>query len=436
MKTTLPPSPSFTWRSKTVAPLRLFIGAHNFQNRVSRQHHSAQGQVLLPRQIMTFFTSPTISRSSSFSPSNHRATGIGSPANQVLRSPASRKKSNQAKFAVVGGFIFGASATTAIILTVQGMNHKDEPSPRQSADSYIPNTLDSPKENKNEVASRSSEVWTVSEAASTTESASIVPTTAPRLQGLKTIVESIPRLVTTHNESNGESDLDFMSAGLPTFLPSGLTDLPTKGEDGVPSTSVPTFSPTGLLPTDLPTQGQDDVIPIQKRSSEVGFRLRLFWDDGYFWQERRTETWWCMCCADNNKCKRNSKLQIDDCRNASRSTRFAVKRINENYQASDVHWRPCPCVSLLLIFPQFRVVNSNYCMQKMRGRSIRLKPCSNRNKLQQFKDYSPTEKFDLRPVRYPSRCLSQHHHPKQGEEIYAETCSKAHRHDTGYWIAY
>ncbi|EJK69809.1 hypothetical protein THAOC_08895, partial [Thalassiosira oceanica] len=82
-----------------------------------------------------------------------------------------------------------------------------------------------------------------------------------------------------------------------------------------------------------------------------------------------------------------------------------------------------------------RVTNTKLCLQKMRGRSLRLKPCS-KNKLQQFKDYSLTEKFDLRPVRYSSRCLSQHHHPKQDEEVYAETCAKAHRHDTGYWIAY
>lgn len=409
MKTTLPPSPSFAC-SKMVVPCLMIHQSSQFPQ------PSFETPLRYPDKFnMTFFTSPTISRSSSFSPSNHRATGIGSPANQVLRSPTNRKKSNQAKFAAVGGFIFGASASTAIILTIQTMNHEEEPSPRRSTDAYIPSiSLDPPQDNNvNEVASRSSEVWFA------TESASIVPTTAPRLEGLKAIVESVPTLAAAHNESNEEND------GIPTFLPSGVlpTELPTQGEDVVPpSTSVPTFSPTGLLPTDLPTQGLYDsnikltALPIQKRSSEVGFRLRLYWEEGYFWQERSTETWWCMSCADNYQCKRNSKLKINNCKVASnRDTRFVVKRINRNYQ--------------------FRVTNTKLCLQKMRGRSLRLKPCS-KNKLQQFKDYSLTEKFDLRPVRYSSRCLSQHHHPKQDEEVYAETCAKAHRHDTGYWIAY
>ncbi len=46
------------------------------------------------------------------------------------------------------------------------------------------------------------------------------------------------------------------------------------------------------------------------------------------------------------------------------------------------------------------------------------------------------EKFDLRPIGSKNRCLSNHHHPKGGETIYAETCYKAHRVDTGYWVAY
>ena len=27
---------------------------------------------------------------------------------------------------------------------------------------------------------------------------------------------------------------------------------------------------------------------------EESFRLRLYWEDGYFWQEDKDEMWWCM----------------------------------------------------------------------------------------------------------------------------------------------
>ena len=87
---------------------------------------------------------------------------------------------------------------------------------------------------------------------------------------------------------------------------------------------------------------------------------------------------------------------------------------------------------------QFRISNTNLCLQKMGDqRAIKLKPCKEYQPLQLFVGYeSGIEKFDIRPVNYTDRCLSNHHHPKANEMIYAETCKKAHRTDTGYWIAY
>jgi hypothetical protein len=91
---------------------------------------------------------------------------------------------------------------------------------------------------------------------------------------------------------------------------------------------------------------------------------------------------------------------------------------------------------------QFRVSGTNLCLQKMGSRrAISLRSCRqpNRNnfQLQLFKGFRPDgEKFDLRPNNAPDRCLSNHHHPKAKEIVYAETCVKAHKPDTGYWVAY
>jgi hypothetical protein len=55
---------------------------------------------------------------------------------------------------------------------------------------------------------------------------------------------------------------------------------------------VPTPTPTDE-PTSRPTAGRAaarTVVPPEPDSS----RLRLYWEEGYFWQEDKDEMWWCM----------------------------------------------------------------------------------------------------------------------------------------------
>ena len=157
------------------------------------------------------------------------------------------------------------------------------------------------------------------------------------------------------------------------------------------------------------------------RSIEVGVRLKLYWQTGYYWQENTEETWWCMSCPDG-VCKLNDKLELRNCkRKSSDDAMFVVQSHGKGHQ--------------------YRVTGTDLCMMKMFSRrAIKLKTCTTKGKrfpLQLFDDFKANgEKFDLRPVKYTSRCLSNHHHPKAGEQIYAETCQKAHKTKTGYWVAY
>jgi len=41
--------------------------------------------------------------------------------------------------------------------------------------------------------------------------------------------------------------------------------------------------------------------------SSGGFRLKLFWREGYYWQESYTETFWCAGCGD---CKENDVMKL------------------------------------------------------------------------------------------------------------------------------
>ena len=211
----------------------------------------------------------------------------------------------------------------------------------------------------------------------------------------------------------------------------GLLFLPTPSPQGqasyvpsaAPSTPIPTYMPTsaGDIPTEVPTQLDDKIVTslVKLRSNnEVGFRLKLYWETGYYWQEEVTEKFWCMSCP-SGECKRYDNMVLRDCeKKTDRDAQFVVTSAGKGHQ--------------------FRVTNSNLCLKKnSQGRAIKLEPCDEEDILQQFDGFkSDGGKFDLKPSTSTKRCLSQHHHPKKGEVVYAETCFKAHRVDTGYWVAY
>lgn len=192
-----------------------------------------------------------------------------------------------------------------------------------------------------------------------------------------------------------------------------------------PSTNIPTYIPTAAdeIPTDMPTQSQDDIISTSlvkvRANKETGFRLKMYWETGYYWQESTTEKFWCMACPSGEVCNRNDKMELRNCKNKSNEdAQFVATSAGKGHQ--------------------FRIANTNLCMQKSRrGSSIRLKKCNKKNKWQHFVGFkSDGKRFDLKPSTSSKRCLSQHHHPKAKEIIFAETCFKAHRVDTGFWEAY
>ena len=125
-----------------------------------------------------------------------------------------------------------------------------------------------------------------------------------------------------------------------------------------------------------------------------------------------------MACP-GGSCQRSEKMELRNCKKKTdKDATFVVSSGAKGHQ--------------------FRVANTNLCLQKMGDRrAIKLKPCKRSNSLQRFVDFKPNGgKFDLRPRGYTANCLTNHHHPKAGETVYAETCKKAHRTKTGYWVAY
>lgn len=67
----------------------------------------------------------------------------------------------------------------------------------------------------------------------------------------------------------------------------------------------------GMLPKDSAVSRRtSNLFDSPTRDANARFRLKLFWKNGYFWQESREETWWCMACGKKGDCKEGEVLRL------------------------------------------------------------------------------------------------------------------------------
>lgn len=95
---------------------------------------------------------------------------------------------------------------------------------------------------------------------------------------------------------------------------------------------------------------------------------------------------------------------------------------------------------------QIQVYGSTLCLERVGGgRSILLQQCNATVQEQRFIGFrSDGQPMELVP--YPGtflkdgvsleRCLTQHHHPRQGERVFAEVCTRARNSQTNLWATY
>ena len=99
---------------------------------------------------------------------------------------------------------------------------------------------------------------------------------------------------------------------------------------------------------------------------------------------------------------------------------------------------------------QLQIHDTNLCVERMGSRSISLQQCNTFVESQRWLGFGVTEQrtagggteikpssgvFMKRGIEYES-CLSQHHHPRQGERVYVQPCHKARSSDTNLWSVY
>lgn len=148
----------------------------------------------------------------------------------------------------------------------------------------------------------------------------------------------------------------------------------------------------------------------QQRNLITYFNMRLYWKQGYQWQESSSEKKWCMKCR-SNRC--------------SKGTGIKVARCNRD------DWRQN------FFFDDGRIRsrrNKDVCLERQ-GRSIVLDNC-NSSQDQVWATLRKDEPFQLRIPGNMDKCVSQHHHPRQDEKIYMTSCKRSTQSQTDKWVVY
>ena len=192
----------------------------------------------------------------------------------------------------------------------------------------------------------------------------------------------------------------------PTPQPvSGPTVEPSAYPTAVPTTATPTTLVPTLRPSTSPTRAPE---PTPAPSPEPlpepyhNTRLRLYWEEGYTWQESTRESFWCMMydyrgqpgtgrCWYGDKsgpCTRD-ELFIARC-NDDKRQRFSIIFIDDNEV-------------------MFKVSRDNRCFQR-NGQKIQLRECDPSNDLQRW--YAQRgrffqRRFEISNVALPDYCATQ-----------------------------
>jgi hypothetical protein len=165
------------------------------------------------------------------------------------------------------------------------------------------------------------------------------------------------------------------------------------------------------IPTPAPTEN-----PTLSPSVFRSFRLRLYWEEGYYWQEERRETFWCMECGE---CQENDSIYIKWC---SDSSRQQFTKVGDTIRPSS---DPSLCFTMT--------------GTRSESRPIRLWPCIDERSGsddQRYEGFHASERFELHPLGDTSLCLSQAHHPKDDERVWPDSCTTTRDDTTSYWITF
>ena len=215
-------------------------------------------------------------------------------------------------------------------------------------------------------------------------------------------------------------------------------------------TADPTNYPTPLA-SELPTISMSPTFHVH--DPNYAFKVRLFWQSGYFWQFQWHQEFYCMECVkcddygsrdgweygcerypsgfrDSSSCQNGDMIWIMDCPDGGVKFNFiTVERTGILVRLDQT--------GLCLERGVYALENGNY---EFKDRLIVVRPCDLSNSQQWWQDFSDLSKFELRPYDHVdlsdtegAMCVSQLHHPKEGEIVSMHECRLCRLYETRYW---
>jgi hypothetical protein len=174
---------------------------------------------------------------------------------------------------------------------------------------------------------------------------------------------------------------------------------------------IAAMSDVGSEPKDR--QLQDDNEVEEDDDDQISFQLKMYWEEGYRWQEETFERKWCLEC--NGACSPGTLLEIQTCDGSSKQ-RFVYEEV--------------PGSGGGRLKPRNR---QDLCWTRQGAQVHELEPCD-LNCRQIILGIRYEGRFEMHPNGLPLDCLEQHHHPRAGEVVRAKDCIESRDDDTSYWV--
>jgi hypothetical protein len=176
---------------------------------------------------------------------------------------------------------------------------------------------------------------------------------------------------------------------------------------------------TTITPTPVPLPTKD------------AFRLKLYWNSSYWWQESNVEQKWCIACPRppgglTPTCHEGDALFVNFC--SSESIYFQT-----------TPWgNPSDSLSTVMI----HVVNTTFCLERYATINVTLATCNTTNEQQEWTSpqypWALNESFEIihRPRRSSDMCMTIHHHPKLGDIIKMIPCPVSRHDNSSLWVMF
>lgn len=144
------------------------------------------------------------------------------------------------------------------------------------------------------------------------------------------------------------------------------------------------------------------------------------------WIERK----WCMECA--------SFESRDDCEEGD----ILWTQFCDNNPGQKFVWVPnlsiigSDTTTSAVNYGQLKMAYYDLCLERMTTKTYQLQKCDANSANQVLTGWNATFPFELHPIRNSLKCITQHHHPRIGEEIANTFCEKTQHHHTNLWEVY